>query len=43
MYNDGMTGAPNHRFTTSLAIYNQFTSTMGWTGEGVRFCAPSPV
>ena len=43
MYNDGMTGAPNHRFTTSLAIYNQFTTTMGWTGEGVRFCAPSPV
>jgi hypothetical protein len=40
MYNDGMTGAPNHRFTTSLAIYNQFTSSMGWIGEGVRFCAP---
>jgi len=39
MYNNGMTGAPNHRFTTSLAIYNQFTTTMGWAPEGIRFCA----
>jgi len=39
MYNNGQTGAPNHRFTTSLAIYNQFTTTMGWAPEGIRFCA----
>jgi hypothetical protein len=43
LYNNGMTGAPNHRFTTSLAIYNQFTTTLGWAPEGIRFCAPSPV
>jgi hypothetical protein len=24
LYNNGMTGAPNHRFTTSVAIYDQF-------------------
>jgi hypothetical protein len=40
MYNNGMTGAPNHRFTTSLAIYNDFTTNRGWAGEGVRFCSP---
>ncbi|MEO8487207.1 MAG: hypothetical protein ABI585_12815 [Betaproteobacteria bacterium] len=40
MYNDGMTGAPNHRFVTSLSIYNDFTTNQGWTGEGVRFCGP---
>ena len=39
MYNNGMTGAPNHRFTTSLAIYTQFTTTLGWAPEGIRFCA----
>ena len=39
MYNNGMTGAPNHRFTTSLAIYNDFTTNRGWAPEGVRFCA----
>ena len=39
MYNNGQTGAPNHRFTTSLAIYNDFTTNRGWTGEGLRFCA----
>jgi len=43
MYNNGMTGAPNHRFTTSLAIYTQFTTTLGWAPEGVRFCAIPPV
>jgi len=40
MYNNGQTGAPNHRFTTSLAIYQAFTTQQGWAGEGVRFCAP---
>lgn len=32
---------PNHRFTTSLAIYNQFVG-LGWDGEGVKFCVPAP-
>jgi serine protease len=39
-YNHGQTGAPNHRFTTSLATYNQFTTQLGWDPEGIRFCAP---
>ncbi|HVJ75291.1 MAG TPA: hypothetical protein VNB03_14810 [Casimicrobiaceae bacterium] len=43
MYNNGMTGAPNHRFTTSPTIYEVFTTTLGWAPEGIRFCAPSPV
>ena len=40
MYNDGQTGAPNHRFTTDFALYQLFTTTQGWLPEGVRFCAP---
>jgi len=40
-YNDGQTGAPNHRFTTDLALYQQFTTTLGWLPEGVAFCAPA--
>ena len=40
MFNNGLSGAPNHRFTQSLADYQTFTQTMGWIGEGVRFCAP---
>ena len=40
MYNHGQTGAPNHRFTTSLATYQQFTTTMGWDPEGIGFCSP---
>ena len=28
---------PNHRFTTSTAIYNSFVA-QGWDGEGVKFC-----
>ncbi len=40
MYNNGQSGAPNHRFTTSLAVYQNFTAQQGWSGEGVRFCAP---
>jgi hypothetical protein len=35
MYNNGMTGAPNHRFTTRLAIYTHLTTTSGWAPEGV--------
>ena len=40
LYNDGMTGAPNHRFTESQAIYDDFVANQHWTPEGVRFCAP---
>jgi len=40
MFNNGQTGAPNHRFTTSPATYQQFTTAQGWAGEGVVFCAP---
>ena len=39
MYNHGQTGAPNHRFTTDLALYQQFTTTLGWDQEGIAFCA----
>lgn len=30
---------PNHRFTTSTAIYNSLVA-QGWDGEGVKFCVP---
>jgi len=40
LYNNGMTGAPNHRFTRDLAIYNDFSTTQGWAPEGIRFCEP---
>ena len=40
MYNSGQTGAPNHRFTTDLSIYQDFTTTKGWAPEGIRFCSP---
>ncbi|HEY8242581.1 MAG TPA: choice-of-anchor D domain-containing protein [Casimicrobiaceae bacterium] len=40
MYNHGQTGAPNHRFTTSFATYQQYTTTLGWDQEGIGFCAP---
>jgi uncharacterized delta-60 repeat protein len=30
----------NHRYTTSMPIYNLMTG-MGWSGEGVVFCAPA--
>jgi hypothetical protein len=32
-YNNGMGGAPNHRYTTSLAIFNTML-TQGWVFEG---------
>jgi serine protease len=38
MYNNGQTGAPNHRFTHDIFLYQQFT-TMNWSAEGVAFCA----
>jgi CARDB len=31
---------PNHRFTTSISIYNTFVA-LGWDGEGVKMCVPS--
>ncbi|MBL8309217.1 MAG: choice-of-anchor D domain-containing protein [Burkholderiales bacterium] len=31
---------PNHRYTTSLTVYNQFVAS-GWDGEGVNFCVPA--
>lgn len=43
MFNNGMTGAPNHRFTSSLAVYNDFVNNQGWAGEGIRFCHAPPV
>ena len=30
---------PNHRFTTSTTIYNEFI-VKGWDGEGVKLCVP---
>lgn len=38
--NDGRSGAPNHRYPTSLAIDHDFADDRGWAGEGVVFCAP---
>jgi len=32
---------PNHRFTTSTTIYNEFVA-QGWDDEGVKFCVPAP-
>ncbi|CAG1005884.1 hypothetical protein BURK1_03248 [Burkholderiales bacterium] len=40
MYNSGQTGAPNHRFTTDFLLYQEFTTTKGWTQESIGFCAP---
>jgi hypothetical protein len=39
IFNNGMTGAPNHRYTTDLALYGTFVNTLGWAAEGVKFCA----
>ena len=33
LYNNGMGGAPNHRYTTSLATFNQMIA-QGWVFEG---------
>jgi photosystem II stability/assembly factor-like uncharacterized protein len=33
LYNNGMGGAPNHRYTTSLAVFNQMIA-LGWLFEG---------
>jgi hypothetical protein len=44
MYNNGMSGAPNHRFTTDLAVRAQMLA-LGWIAEGngtigVTMCSP---
>jgi hypothetical protein len=43
VYNNGMGGAPNHRFTTDLAVRAQMLAA-GWVPEGngigVAFCSP---
>jgi hypothetical protein len=36
MYNNGQTGAPNHRFTTKLSTYQQFTTQLGWANRRHR-------
>ena len=33
---------PNHRFTTDLALYQQFVA-LGWDADGVNFCVPTTV
>ncbi|HEV8553151.1 MAG TPA: hypothetical protein VGR65_07160 [Casimicrobiaceae bacterium] len=33
LYNDGMGGAPNHRYTTSVTVFNQMAAA-GWLFEG---------
>jgi hypothetical protein len=33
LYNDGMGGAPNHRYTTSVTVFNQMAAA-GWRFEG---------
>ena len=45
LYNNGMGGAPNHRFTTDNAVVQQMIA-MGWTPEGIGdppavFCVPN--
>ena len=45
MYNNGQTGAPNHRFTTDYATRLAFSPALNWSHEGdgpvgVGFCAP---
>ena len=45
LYNNGMGGAPNHRYSTSAAVANQMVA-LGWVpegfgGAGVQACVPS--
>jgi hypothetical protein len=47
LFNNGMSGAPNHRFTTDLNVRAQMIAA-GWTPEGfgaigVVFCSPQPL
>ena len=44
IYNDGQSGAPNHRFTTNSIVHDEFVSARGWISEGAVFCVPaSPI
>lgn len=38
LYNNRLSGAPNHRYTADLNVRADMT-TKGWTAEGVAFCA----
>lgn len=41
LYNNGITGAPNHRYTVSLAIRSQMISQFGFTPEDANTaCVP---
>ena len=45
LYNNGQTGAPNHRFTTDIATRNDHVANRGYTSEGIGplgvvMCAP---
>ena len=39
LYNNGMGGEPNHRYTTSWPLISDM-QVEGWALEGVAFCAP---
>ena len=39
LYNNGMGGEPNHRYTTSWPVISEMQS-VGWVLEGIVFCAP---
>jgi murein DD-endopeptidase MepM/ murein hydrolase activator NlpD len=39
LYNNGMGGQPNHRYTTSWPVISEMQSE-GWLLEGIVFCAP---
>jgi mono/diheme cytochrome c family protein len=40
MYNNGQTGAPNHRFSSDFPTYQDFTTNKNWAPEGTGFCSP---
>jgi hypothetical protein len=42
LYNNGQSGAPNHRYTRSTTVYEDFIANRGWIGEGVVFCGNLP-
>ncbi|MBI4741615.1 MAG: hypothetical protein HY777_08765 [Betaproteobacteria bacterium] len=39
LYNNGQSGAPNHRYTASPAIVSTMAA-QGWANEGVSMCSP---
>jgi hypothetical protein len=46
LYNNGLGGAPNHRYTTDPAVFAQMQA-LGWTFEGdgrtgAFACVPAP-